>query len=54
MTPVVVAHAGHWLVETLYVAPVVVIVGWISVKALLDRRRERREGPGAPPPAATD
>ena len=35
-----VAHAGHWLVELLYVAPVVVIVVFISVKALLDRRRE--------------
>ena len=53
MTPLV-AHAGHWLVETLYVMPVVVIVVWISVKALLDRRRERREGAPGPPPAATD
>jgi hypothetical protein len=53
MTPLV-AHVGHWLVETLYVMPVVVIVVWISVKALLDRRRERREGTTGPPPAATD
>ena len=42
------AHAGHWLAETLYVAPVVVVVGWISIKALLDRRREGRDG-GDPP-----
>ena len=33
------AHAGHWLAELLYVLPVVVVVGWIAVRALLDRRR---------------
>ena len=38
------AHAGHWLIETLYVAPVVVIVLWISAKTVIDRRREEREG----------
>ena len=49
------AHVGHWLVETLYVAPVLVVVVWISVRAILDRRAtggdppagEGRE-PGAP------
>jgi hypothetical protein len=34
------AHVGHWLAELMYVAPVVVIVGWLSIRALLDRRRE--------------
>ena len=38
------AHAGHWVIETLYVAPVAVIVLWISAKTVIDRRRERREG----------
>lgn len=33
------AHAGHWLVEMMYLLPVVVVVGWMSVRALLDRRR---------------
>ncbi len=47
------AHAGHWLVETLYVAPVVVIVLWISAKTVIDRRREAREGP-APATASAD
>jgi cytochrome c-type biogenesis protein CcmH/NrfF len=37
------AHAGHWLVSLLYVAPVVVIVGVLTVQARRDRRRERRE-----------
>ena len=41
MTPVL-AHAGHWLVELMYVLPVVVIVVWISIRAVLDRRREDR------------
>lgn len=40
------AHPGHWLAELLYVAPVIVIAGWIGVRALLDRRAERR---GEPP-----
>ena len=38
MTPIV-AHVGHWLAELLYLTPVLVIVGWISIRALLDRRR---------------
>jgi hypothetical protein len=36
---IVVAHAGHWLPQLLYLAPVVVLVGAI----LVSRRRERRE-----------
>ena len=53
----VIAHAGHWLIETLYVVPVVVVVLWISVKSVIDRRREgdaRAPEPGGPeqaPPA---
>ena len=31
-----VAHAGHWIAETLYVLPVLVVVTWISVKSLLE------------------
>jgi len=33
------AHAGHWAVNLLYIAPLVVVVGAI----LRDRRRHRRE-----------
>ena len=43
MTPL--AHTGHWLIQVLYVVPVVVIVVWISIKSVIDRRRE-----DAPPP----
>ena len=46
------AHAGHWLAETAYILPVIVIVVRISIKALLDRRAEGRDaatdGPAAP------
>jgi hypothetical protein len=38
LTPIT-AHVGHWLAELLYVMPVLVIVVWISIRALLDRRR---------------
>ena len=33
------AHAGHWLAELIYVVPVLAVVGWISVRSILDRRR---------------
>ena len=36
------AHAGHWIVDALYTLPVVVIVVWISVRTVIDRRREER------------
>jgi hypothetical protein len=38
----VLAHAGHWLPQLLYLAPVVVLVGAI----LIGRMRERREARG--------
>ena len=47
------AHAGHWLVEALYVLPVVAVVTWISIKSVLDRRRDARESVRDTPPPAT-
>ncbi len=38
------AHPGHWLAELLYVAPVLIIGGWIGIRSLLDKREERRTG----------
>ncbi len=38
-----IAHAGHWLVEAMYVLPVVIVVVWVSIRTLVDRRRERRD-----------
>ena len=37
--PLVLAHAGHWLPQLLYLAPVVVLVGAV----LIGRMRERRQ-----------
>jgi hypothetical protein len=39
----VIAHAGHWLPQLLYLAPLVVLVVAIVVGRLRERR-ERREG----------
>jgi hypothetical protein len=40
---IVFAHAGHWLPQLLYLAPVVVLVGAILVGRLRERR-EARDG----------
>lgn len=48
------AHTGHWLVDALYVAPVVAVVVWISVRSLRDRRREAREPARARAPAGPE
>ena len=37
-----VAHAGHWLVSLLYLAPVILIAGALVVQHLRDRQRARR------------
>ena len=38
-----IAHSGHWLVNLIYMGPVIAIVTWISINSILERRRERRE-----------
>jgi hypothetical protein len=50
MTPL--AHAGHWLAEMLYVLPVLVVVTWISIRAIIDRRRARAAERHEPAPPA--
>ena len=45
------AHVGHWLIDALYTMPVVVIVVWISIRTVLDRRREAREAAAGITPA---
>jgi hypothetical protein len=37
------AHAGHWLVNLLYVAPVAVVVGALAWQSWRDRREGRSE-----------
>jgi hypothetical protein len=43
--PLVLAHAGHWLVSLAYVAPLIILVGMI----LFGKIRDRRAGSGDPP-----
>ena len=42
MTPL--AHVGHWAVNLLYVAPLVIAVGVLGYQSMKDRRRLKREG----------
>jgi hypothetical protein len=38
---VVIAHAGHWLPQLLYLAPVLVMIGAVALGKLRERRRKR-------------
>ena len=38
--PLVLAHAGHWLVSLAYIAPLIFLVGMIVVGKIRDRRAE--------------
>lgn len=41
MTPMLIAHASHWLVNLLYMAPVIAFLIWLGVTTVRERRRER-------------
>jgi hypothetical protein len=50
-----IAHAGHWAVNLLYVAPLLVAVGVLGYQSAKDRRAIKREGDaGRRPPAEAD
>ena len=34
----ILAHFGHWWTSLLYLAPVVIVVGWLSFQAWRDSR----------------
>ena len=42
------AHAGHWLVNVVYVVPVLGFLAWLAVTAIRDRRRARAEANEGP------
>ena len=51
MSPVPLAHAGHWLVNVLYVGPVAVLVIALWWQGMREKRRASREeelGSGPP------
>ncbi len=35
------AHSGHWLVNLMYMAPVVGFLGWLGVITVRERREEK-------------
>jgi len=39
----VLAHFGHWWSSLLYLAPVVIVVGWLSIQAWRDRNRNEED-----------
>ena len=45
----VIAHAGHWLVQLIYLVPLVVLVGVIVAGRVRDRREAGAEGPPPEP-----
>jgi cytochrome c-type biogenesis protein CcmH/NrfF len=45
MSPLPIAHAGHWAIYVLYAVPVIIVLG--SVVMTMLRERRRRGGPGA-------
>jgi len=54
MTPLPIAHAGHWAVNLLYVLPIVVVIGVLLTQSWRDRRQEAKSAtdkPADPPPA---
>jgi hypothetical protein len=35
---IVLAHAGHWLVNLAFAAPAVIFIGWLAFITIKDRR----------------
>jgi hypothetical protein len=50
VSPLVFAHAGHWLPQLLYLAPVAVLV----IAVLIGRLRDRRSGGASSRPQRDD
>ncbi len=48
MTQLPIAHAGHWLVNLLYLVPLVIVVTMLAVASLRDRLAEAAAGGPAP------
>jgi hypothetical protein len=48
MTPATImplAHSGHWLLNVLYLVPLIIIVAMLGWQKLKDKRREPRPEP---------
>jgi|GEM_PF-894886 len=49
-----IAHAGHWAINLLYVAPLLIAVGVLAYQSRKDRRELKREGATAERRPPTD
>lgn len=52
---ILLAHAGHWLVNVAYFVPVVGFLGWLGWTELRSRREKRaetRDDAADPPPGS--
>lgn len=47
-----IAHAGHWAVNLLYVAPIVIMIAVLGVQSARDRRRRPDGGASERKPPA--
>ena len=45
----VLAHAGHWLVQVAYFLPVVIFLVWLGITTVRERRRGPESGKGRGP-----
>jgi len=56
MTAPLLAHVGHWIVNLLYLVPLVIVVAMLGISSLRDRRAATAEAAagGAPPPDADE
>ena len=46
------AHAGHVLVDLLYLVPLVIVVAMLWISSIRDKRAEAAEAAAAPAPAS--
>jgi hypothetical protein len=45
MTPLPIAHAGHWIADLLYLLPLAIALGFLVLQSIRDKRRDEPEGP---------
>ena len=57
MTTLPLAHVGHWLVNVLYLVPLLIVVAMLAISSLRDRRAAAAAdgaAPAVPPDAGGD
>lgn len=45
-----IAHAGHWLVNVLYIMPLVIVLGVLAYQGMRDRKHGKPERAEIPKP----